>query len=93
MLPICFGKHGHQLSIDRIDIAVGYEDESNLSLVADMFQTELTKAEGEELVHLKWDRELFKKYGDLIYGGRLTVKYDDIDEATRNQIEKALHQK
>lgn len=83
MLPICFfGKNGHQLSIDRIDNAVGYEDECNLSLVADIFQAELSKTEGEEFVHLKWDRELFKNYGDQIYGGKLTIKYNDIDDAT-----------
>jgi len=86
-LPLCFcGTHGTQLSIDRLDNAIGYE-ETNISLVADLFQAELSQTKGEGIVNLKWTPELFREHGDKVFGNELVFRYTDIAPEERAQIE------
>ena len=88
-IPICFsGLDGRPIvSIDRIDNEIGYEDQNNTKLIAVFFQSELTQTKGEEFVHLKWDEDLFMKYGDMVFGNKLVMKYEDLKEDVRKSLE------
>ena len=89
-IPICFaGLDGcPTVSIDRIDNDTGYEDQNNIRLIAVFFQSELRQTKGEEFVHLKWDEHVFMNHGDKVFGNKLVMKYDDLQEDVRKSLER-----
>jgi hypothetical protein len=86
-IPICFaGLNGKaKVSVDRINNSIGYEDTQNIQLVAVFFQSEFNHT--KTLDHFKWTPDLFKKYGDLVFGNKLQVRYADLDEDVRHELE------
>eukprot|EP00756_Hemistasia_phaeocysticola_P027722 Hpha_TRINITY_DN16131_c4_g4::TRINITY_DN16131_c4_g4_i1::g.4567::m.4567 len=82
---ISFTEPDRLFSIDRLNNEVGYEVESNLSLVLRYFNTELRQS--QRLEPLKWTPDLFRLYGARILRGEATVKYVDLPVEMRERIE------
>jgi hypothetical protein len=91
--PITFARRGAcdessplalPASIDRNDNEIGYV-EGNLELVCDTFQAEFKPSSGFK--HLRWSREFFKTWGEVIYSGGLTVEYGELPQDVRDALE------
>ena len=87
-MPICFaGLHGKpKLSIDRLDNDIGYDDKENIRIVAMFFQSELSRTMADGFVHYKWNREIFSKYGDLVYDNKLVYSFTHLDENKQESL-------
>jgi hypothetical protein len=72
------------VSIDRDDNEIGYV-KGNLELVCDTFQAEFRPSPGFE--NLRWTREFFKTWGEVIYSGGLTVEYGELPQNVRDALE------